>query len=760
MTLASLILSLRSRVALACAILTFPTAGGSLAAAADPVWPQFRGPQSRGVAPDDHLPERWSSIENVAWKADVPGRGWSSPIVVGQRVIVTTVVNLGESEAPKKGLYFGGERLTPPTSEHQWKVVCLDLASGQPVWETTVHAGQPESSIHLKNSFASETPVTDGQHVYAYFGNLGLFCLDLDGKLVWEKPFTAHRTRFGWGTAASPVLFENQLFVVDDNEEESFVVSLDKRTGEELWKVARDEKSNWSTPYVWQNDVRTELVTAGTAQVRSYDLQGNLLWTLSGMSSITIATPYASDGLLYISSGYVLDALRPIYAIRPGASGDISLEEGETANEWIAWSNRQAAPYNPSTLLYDGRLYVLYDRGFFACFDAASGRSIYDRQRIPGGGNFTASPWAYQGKVFCLDEDGVTNVFQAGGAFHLLHKNPLASDDMGMATPAVAGDRLLIRTSARIYCLRENALVGQPVFAEKTPTRLLERGAGEGPAWHPEQGLFFSGENRIGRWDAGGTLHTFREQAGTNGLLFDRQGRLLACEPGQRRVTRTDLATGNIEVLADQYEGKPFNQPNDITIDSQGRIYFSDPRYGDREGLEIRDANGRAIEGVYRIDTDGSVSRIIAHEVDRPNGVEVSADDRYLFVADNNNNTVGGARKLWRFVLQADGTLDLSSQQLVFDWKTGRGPDGLTMDELGRLYVAGGRNEAVPPYETAGDFKAGVYVLTVDGQLLDFLPIPHDEVTNCAFGGDDLRSLYITAGGTLWSVRTMTPATR
>jgi outer membrane protein assembly factor BamB len=219
--------------------------------------------------------------------------------------------------------------------------------------------------------------------------------------------------------------------------------------------VPRDEKSNWSTPFVWTNDQRTEIVTAGTKQVRSYDLDGKLLWSLEGMSGITIATPYAYKGLLYVSSGYVIDKKRPVYAIRPGASGDISLAEGQTSNQWIAWSNPLAAPYNPTTLAYRDRLYVLYDGGLLACFNALDGAVVYERQRIPDARAFTSSPWANGDNIFCLSEDGATYVMKVGDKFELLRTNKLAEDDMGMATPAIAGDRLLIRTSARLYCIRK-----------------------------------------------------------------------------------------------------------------------------------------------------------------------------------------------------------------------------------------------------------------------------------------------------------------
>jgi len=427
----------------------------NVSAAQAPNWPQFRGPGARGVSTGADLPEQWSATENIAWKAELPGRGWSSPIVWGKRVFLTTAVSLGESEGPKKGLYLGGERRDVPQPEHQWKVLCLDLSSGKVRWEKTVHQGQPAGPKHLKNSYASETPVTDGERVYAYIGNAGVYCLDLKGGLVWSKSLEPHKVRAGWGTAASPVLHEDRLYLVNDNDEQSYLLALDKRTGKEIWRADRDEKSNWSTPFVWENEKRTEIVTAGTGKVRSYDLEGKLLWWFKGMSSITIATPYADNDLLYVTSGFVMDKSRPIYAIRPGGSGDISLAADETNNSAIAWCLPTAAPYNPTTLVYDHVLYVLHDGVVLSAYNARTGEMFYHRERLPEGLHFTASPWACNSRVFCLNEDGVTFVVRVGQRFELLHTNKLAEDDMCLATPALAGDRLLIRSAARLYCIKK-----------------------------------------------------------------------------------------------------------------------------------------------------------------------------------------------------------------------------------------------------------------------------------------------------------------
>jgi gluconolactonase len=297
----------------------------------------------------------------------------------------------------------------------------------------------------------------------------------------------------------------------------------------------------------------------------------------------------------------------------------------------------------------------------------------------------------------------------------------------------------------------------EPIFAPgaKLKVEAGEGAGGEGPAWHPQLGVLTSGNGHIYQLDREGKSRIYRKDAGTNGLLFDHKGQLLACDSEARRMTRIE-PDGKIAVLTDRYQGKRYNTPNDLTLDSQGRLYFSDPRYGPREGMEILDDKGRTIEGVYRIDPDLKVTRVIGRELERPNGVLVSADDRYLYVADNNNNKLGGARKLVRFDLRKDGTVDLDSRKQIYDWGDGRGPDGLKQDVKGRLYVAAGLNKPNPPFEPARDRKGGIYVLSPEGKLLTFLPVPTDEVTNCAFGGDDLKTLYITGGGTLYSIRTTT----
>ncbi|MSR53360.1 MAG: serine/threonine protein kinase [Gemmataceae bacterium] len=414
-------------------------------------WPQFRGPGGTGVITDSTLPpQRWTTTENVAWKYEVPGYGWSCPIVVGGRVYVTSCVGQTKMPAPKTGYYAPRDTKTL-TGEHRWTVFCLDATTGKVLWERVAHKGPPQYPIHVKSSYASETPVSDGERVYAYFGNVGIFCYDREGKELWSKSWGVYPTRVDWGTGASPVLHGDRVYIVNDNERSSFLVALDKTTGKELWKVERDEKSNWATPFIWDNGKRTEIVTTGTKKVRSYDLDGKLLWQLGGMSSICVPSPIAAHALLFVSSGYEFGRPRPVLAIKPGASGDISLKKDETSSEFIAWFRDSAGAYHPTPLILGDYLYMLYSTGFISCYEAKTGKPVYERERLPG--SFTASPWSYGGKIFCLSEEGVTYVVKAGAKYELLEKNVLG--EVALATPAIADGRLFIRTVTTLYCIQK-----------------------------------------------------------------------------------------------------------------------------------------------------------------------------------------------------------------------------------------------------------------------------------------------------------------
>ena len=419
------------------------------AAGASEDWPQFRGAGAGVVADDPALPETWSKTENVVWTTDVPGLGWSSPVVWGDQIFVTTVISSGQAAPPQRGLFAGSIPYDAKVA-HRWMLYAIDFVTGKVRWQREVRNMVPPTPKHIKNSFASETPVTDGERVYVFFADIGLFAFDMQGNPAWAKEMAPMEREFGYGSGASPVVHRNRVYIVNDNEKKSFIAAYDKRTGAEIWRVDRDEESNWATPFVWENERRTEIVTAGTGKVRSYDLDGKLLWELKGMTWINVPTPFAKHGLLYISSGWVGDAVRPVYAIRPGAAGDISLKDGETANAYITWYQRQLGTYNTSPLVYGDYFYTLFDRGFLACHDARTGKQIYGRQRIAGEtSGFTASPWAYNGKIFVLSEDGDTFVIQAGPEFKVLGKNSL--DEMALATPAIVRGSVIIRTQSKLY---------------------------------------------------------------------------------------------------------------------------------------------------------------------------------------------------------------------------------------------------------------------------------------------------------------------
>ena len=441
-------------------------------------WPRFRGPEANPAVPNGRLPDKWSKTENVEWSAEIPGRGWSSPIVNGRSVFLTTVVTEGKSKPPQIGTEYSNEyvaglmkqglsekevleRVTARDIELPKEVMlhyylyCLDIETGKVVWKREFYAGQPPGGRHRKNSFASETPVTDGKVVYVYVANLGLYAYDLTGAQVWLTPLEAYPIYLDFGTGGSPALLGHMLLIVNDNEKQQFIAAFDTKTGKPLWRKNRDlvakgegppRRSAWVTPFVWKNPQRTEVVTVGPGVAVSYDATGKELWRLSGMSDIPIPSPFAYNGLLYVNGGKG----KPLFAIKAGATGDMTPGE-DGKSEFVAWSQPRGGTYLPTEVAYDGALYALSETGILSSFDAKTGKVNY-RVRIDGGGAFTSSPWAYNGKVFCLSEEGKTFVIAAGERFELLGSNLL--DEMAQATPAIVGDRLLLRTESRLYSIR------------------------------------------------------------------------------------------------------------------------------------------------------------------------------------------------------------------------------------------------------------------------------------------------------------------
>ena len=452
---------------------------------ASPVdWPQFRGPGALPVSANAALSRSWSRTENVEWVADVPGMGWSSPIVWGGKVFLTTAIAEGEMKQPSYGTDFSNEYVAelqregvseaelekriyerdmemPDEVTLRYRLLCFDLATGALVWDREFRAGPPPVGRHRKNSFTSETPVTDGKAVYVYVAHLGLWAYDFDGKELWHTPLEARSVYLDFGGGTSPALHENRLFIVNDNEEASFAAAFDTTTGKPLWRAERtgmgahDRRSGWATPFVWTNPLRTEVVTVGPGFAISYALDGRELWRLPIASAITIASPFAADGILYLSAGAGGEPTRPVVALRPGASGAIAVPEPGTSSDAVVWYEATAGgSYLPTPLVYQGRLYVLNEKGILAVSDAATGKEIYRSRIHREARNFTASPWAYNGAVFMINEEGITFAIAAGDELEVLAINRLGEDDFVEASPAISGDRLLIRTQSRLYSIR------------------------------------------------------------------------------------------------------------------------------------------------------------------------------------------------------------------------------------------------------------------------------------------------------------------
>jgi outer membrane protein assembly factor BamB len=450
----------------------------ALVAADTPEWPQFRGPQSNPVS-NGRLPDTWSKTQNVEWVAEVPGRGWSSPIVSGNRIFLTAAVTEGKSKQPQIGTEYSNEYMAElmkqglSAKEADAKVMerdfelpnevmlhyflyCLDLRNGKMIWKQEYNSGHPPVGRHRKNSFASETPVTDGKRVYVYATSLGLYAYDLNGKPAWKTPLEAYPMFGDFGTGASPALAGDRLIIVSDNEKQQFIAAFDKNTGKQIWRTNRDlmvkrggasSGSCWSTPYVWTTQGRTEVVTIGPSTAVSYDLSGKELWRLSGMAPMPIPSPYASDGLLFLNGGKG----GGLFAVKPGAVGNISPAAGKPS-DFVAWSQERAGTYLCTQVAYQGALYSVSEIGILSRYEEQTGKLSY-RARIEGGIALTSSPWAYDGKIFCLNEEGKTFVIAAGDKYELLKVNDL--EEIALATPALVGDRLLLRTDTRMYSIRK-----------------------------------------------------------------------------------------------------------------------------------------------------------------------------------------------------------------------------------------------------------------------------------------------------------------
>ncbi|MDQ1525124.1 MAG: hypothetical protein QOE47_3048 [Pyrinomonadaceae bacterium] len=421
-------------------------------------WPSFRGRNASGVAESQNLPQSWNAPkgENIKWKTRIPGLAHSSPIVWGTRVFVTTAVSRARGDGTfRHGLYGDGDA-SDDTSSQQWKLYALDAKDGKVLWERIAYEGVPREKRHVKATYANATPATDGRYVVAFFGSQGLYAFDMRGRQLWKKDLGVLNAgaydipSYEWGTASSPIIYKDSVVVQCDTQEGSFLLASDIKTGKTLWKTAREELPSWGTPTVYTGAGRTEIVTNASNFIRGYDPEtGRELWRLGGSSKITAPTPIFSGDLIVVASGRRPEA--PIFVIRAGASGDITLAKDQSSNKSIAWSKQGRGSYMPTPLIYREHLYVLSNQGVFDCYDLKTGAEVY-RERLPHqGGGFSASPVAADGRIYLPSEDGEMFVVAAGAKFELLARNPMG--ELLMATPAISDGRMFVRTQHHLFAI-------------------------------------------------------------------------------------------------------------------------------------------------------------------------------------------------------------------------------------------------------------------------------------------------------------------
>ena len=420
-------------------------------------WPSFRGRNAGGVADGQGAPTKWSTEtgEGIKWKTAIPGLGHSSPVVWGDRVFVTTAVS-GKDAEFRAGPY-GDVQSADDNTEHEWKVYCLDAKTGKIRWEKTAHKGLPRSERHTKASQASCTPAVTGTHVVVNFGSEGLFAFDHRGNLLWEKDLGVldsgwfYDPTYQWGFSSSPVIFDNLIVVQADLNSESFIAAYDVSSGSEVWRTKRDELPSWGTPTIVESLGRVQVVTNSSKHIYGYDVRsGKELWRLAGNSEVTVGTPIVGHDLMFFTGGYT--PFQPIYAVKVGASGDISLKEGVTKTEQVTWSTRRGGTYMPTPIVYEEYLYMCANNGRLTCYEARTGRRVY-QSRIADGkaGSYTASPIAADGKLYFSSEDSGIFVVQAGPKYKLLSENPM--DGIVMATPAISDGLMFIRTQHHLFAV-------------------------------------------------------------------------------------------------------------------------------------------------------------------------------------------------------------------------------------------------------------------------------------------------------------------
>lgn len=415
--------------------------------AADSDWPQWRGPLGTGAAPDADPPIEWSETKNIRWKEPLPGKGHSTPIIWGDRIFLTTAIPFGDLLPPKHSAAPGTHDGVPVTQRHEFVVLAINRSDGSILWRTTVSKKLPHEGGHYTASLASNSAVTDGESVYAFFGSHGLYCLDWDGEVKWQKQFGDMQTKHGHGESASPVLYGETLFINWDQDGPCFVAAFDKRTGKPKWKVDRAEETSWSSPILVENDGKAMLIVAGTNRVRAYEAAtGKVIWECGGLSSNIVATPVAAHGMLFAGSSYEKRALMAIRLDR--AKGDI------TGTDRVAWTRSRGTPYVPSPLLSGNSLYFLtHYQGILSRVDAVTGVDNPGPIRLDGTGNIYASPVAAAGRVYVTDLDGKTIVVADDDRPKILALNTL--NEEFAASAAIVGRELFLRGKRYLYCIAE-----------------------------------------------------------------------------------------------------------------------------------------------------------------------------------------------------------------------------------------------------------------------------------------------------------------
>ncbi len=419
-------------------------------------WNMFRGHYASGVLDNANLAENWDATtgENIAWKTEIPGLGHSCPVVWGDNVFVTTAVSSADQEGIKTGIY-GSIGSVADSSEHEWKLYCIDKNSGEIKWEKTACKGIPEQKRHPMSSHANCTPTTNGKYIVAFFGSEGLYCYDMDGELQWEKDFGLLRSNFflvenaEWEFASSPLIHENRVIVQCDVAEKSFVATYDLKTGNEIWKQSRDEYPGWSTPNIYFDGEKPIVAVNGFKHRGGYDFEtGEEIWKMSGGGDIPIPTPVVGSDLVYFNSAHGKSS--PVLAIQKNAKGDITLGEEETTNEFVKWSKPRGGAYMGTMLVYNDYLYNARWNGNLTCYNAMTGEEMYS-EKVGSGNSYTASPVAADGIIYITDNDGRIYSVKAGPEFELLEENNLG--ETCMTTPAIADNYLFFRTQNHLIAV-------------------------------------------------------------------------------------------------------------------------------------------------------------------------------------------------------------------------------------------------------------------------------------------------------------------